>query len=342
MPNAGCQMNRSSARMTFVVRTAPSGLSLQVPGGPQSGQGGFAGAGLPPLLFFVVRTEQGTGAQATFQGIAKRHRLILVPCLARDTLSLVTTKHVPEGTTDKRAILGHASQIWTRGLERRLQLVRRHVDLDSRRILDIGCGVGAFVERLREYSPHVYGTDIDRESVVRGGKALPNLGLALGEHMPFKDGSFDIILLHEVLEHVANDRETLREAARMLAPGGRVVIFVPNRLYPFETHGIFLGKRYVFGNMPFVNYLPDAVRNRLVPHARAYTKKGLRRVYRSAGLKAEVHTFVFPGFDHVMARRRVVGRALRWFLYPLENTGLRNFGLSHFVVLVKDHNARNR
>lgn len=250
----------------------------------------------------------------------------------------MTTKHVPEGTTDKRAILGHASQIWTRGLERRLQLMRRYVELDGKHILDIGCGVGAFVERFREYTPWVVGTDIDRESVLRGVQTLPNLGLALGEHMPFKDASFDVIMLHEVLEHVHNDRETLREAARILAPGGKVVVFVPNRLYPFETHGIFLGKKYVFGNVPFVNYLPDPIRNRLVPHARAYTKKGLSRIYRSAGLRAQLHSFVFPGFDHIQARRKLVGRALRWFLYPFENTALRNFGLSHFVVLVKDSN----
>lgn len=245
----------------------------------------------------------------------------------------MTAKHVPAGTTDKRAILGHPSQIWTPGLERRLDLLRRHVDLDDKRILDIGCGVGAFVRRLREFSPNVYGTDIDRDSVVRGTEAVPNLGLALGEHMPFRDGAFDVILLHEVLEHVDDDVETLKEARRLLAPGGKVVIFCPNRLYPFETHGIFLGKKYVFGNIPIVNYLPDPVRNRLVPHARTYSKKRLRRVYRKSGLKADVHSFVFPGFDHVMSSRKIVGKALKWALYPFENTGLRIFGLSHFVVL---------
>ena len=242
--------------------------------------------------------------------------------------------HVPAGTTDKRAILGHASQIWTPGLQRRLDLLRRYVPLEEKRILDIGCGVGAFVRRLREFSPEVCGTDIDRESVKRGTEeGLPNLALALGEYMPFKDGTFDVILLHEVLEHVANDVETLREARRLLATGGKIVVFCPNRLYPFETHGIFLGKKYVFGNMPLVNYLPDPVRNRLVPHARTYSARRLRNVYHKAGLKAEVHAYVFPGFDHVMSRRKLVGRALRWGLYPFENTRLRIFGLSHFVVL---------
>ncbi len=249
--------------------------------------------------------------------------------------ALLTRPNV-SGAPDKRATLGHPSQVWTRGLERRLEIVRRHVALEDKRILDVGCGVGAFVRRLREFSSHVVGFDVDAERVKEGGEQVPNLALAVGEHLPYADATFDVVLMHEVLEHVTDDQATLRETRRVLAAGGRVVIFCPNRLYPFETHGIFLGKRYIFGNMPLVNYLPDALRNRLVPHARAYTESGLRRKYRRAGLRALVHTYVYPGFDHVMARRKLVGSALRWLLYPLESGPLRIFGLSHFVVLDKE------
>ena len=245
------------------------------------------------------------------------------------------SKRTTIDSPDKRATLGHPSQVWTRGLERRLEIMRRHVDLEGKRILDIGCGVGAFVRRLREFSPSVAGFDVDRERVVEGGEQVPGLALAVGEHLPYADDTFDVVLLHEVLEHVTDDQATLQETQRVLAPGGKAVIFCPNRLYPFETHGIFLGKRYVFGNMPLVNYLPDPVRNRLVPHARAYTKGRLRRIYRRAGLRPLVHTYVFPGFDHVGGSRKALGKALRLTLYPFEHTPLRIFGLSHFVVLEK-------
>lgn len=236
---------------------------------------------------------------------------------------------------DKRASLGHPSQIWTPGLERRLEMLRREVPLDGKRILDVGCGVGEFVRRMREFSEQVCGVDIDGERVRRGAEQVPNLALSVGEQLPFADDTFDVVLLHEVIEHVTDDLATLREVRRVLRPDGRAVIFCPNRLYPFETHGVFLGKRYVFGNMPLVNWLPDAVRQRLVPHARAYTHADLQRLYRRAGLRERLHTYVFPGFDHLAGRRPALGRALRAVLQPLEGTPLRIFGLSHFVVLEK-------
>ena len=142
-----------------------------------------------------------------------------------------------------------------------------------------------------------------------------------------------MVLLNEVIEHVKDDVATLREACRVLRPGVHVVIYAPNRLYPFETHGVYLGKRYVFGNIPFVNYLPDLLRGRLVPHARAYTTRGLRRIV--AGLDADVivHTQVYPGFDNVVARSGALGGLLKAVFHRLENTFMRAFGLSHFMVL---------
>ena len=98
--------------------------------------------------------------------------------------------------------------------------------------------------------------------------------LSASETLPFRDAAFDVVVLNEVIEHVRDDAATLAEALRVIRPGGHIVIYAPNRLYPFETHGIYLGKKFVFGNIPFINWLPDPLRNKLVPHARAYTKAG--------------------------------------------------------------------
>ena len=94
---------------------------------------------------------------------------------------------------------------------------------------------------------------------------------------------------------------------RAIAPGGHIIVYAPNRLFPFETHGIYIGDRFIFGNIPFVNWLPTAVRNRLVPHARAYTKSGIRRTYTRLGANVRAETYVYPGFDNIIARRKRLG-----------------------------------
>ncbi len=234
-------------------------------------------------------------------------------------------------TTTEQVALGNPSFVWRAGQDRRLNLIRRYVDLKDARVLDIGCGIGTYVKRLDEVAGDAYGVDIDPARVRKGERGT--LSVAVSERLPFASASFDMVLLNEVIEHVKDDAETLREACRVVRPGGHVIIYAPNRLYPFETHGVYLGKRYVFGNIPFVNYLPDPLRRRLVPHARAYTARGLRRIV--AGLDADVivHTQVYPGFDNIVARSGALGGLLKAVFYRLENTFMRAFGLSHFMVL---------
>jgi SAM-dependent methyltransferase len=231
--------------------------------------------------------------------------------------------------------LGNPSFVWRFGQDRRLNLIRQYVPLEGARILDIGCGLGVYVRKFRELSDRVCGIDVDVKRLREGAKTTPGLMLAASESLPFRDGAFDVVVLNEVIEHVRDDAATLAEAMRVIGPNGHIVIYAPNRLYPFETHGVYLGDRFIFGNIPLVNWLPDPLRNRLVPHARAYTKSGIRRTY--GGLHATVcaETYVYPGFDNIIARHRRLGRILRSALYRAEHTPLRTFGLSHFVVLRK-------
>jgi len=236
---------------------------------------------------------------------------------------------------DRAAALGRPSYVWRSGQERRLVLVRRRVSLEGARVLDVGCGIGAYVRRIQELSPRVCGVDIDEQRVRRGSSSVPNLMLAVGERLPFLDNSFDVILLNEVIEHVSDDAATVREACRVAKVGGNVVIFAPNRLYPFETHGVYIGKRYVFGNIPLVHYLPGPLRRRLAPHVRAYRAGDLKRLTNGLNVSWTQHSVIYPGFDNVAARSKLLAGALRSILYGLEKTRLQALGLSHFLVLEK-------
>lgn len=228
--------------------------------------------------------------------------------------------------------LGHPSYSWRAGQERRLNMVRRYTDLEGKRILDIGCGVGTYVRRFLDFTPEAYGVDID---IPRLRSGVPNLLAADSENQPFQTASFDLVVLNEVIEHVQDARETLRESLRILRPGGLLVIFAPNRGYPFETHGIYWRGKYRFGNYPGVNYLPRVLRDRLVPHAGVYTRSEIRDLFQGLDCRLVEHTCVFPGFDNIFNRTRELGTLMRNVFYRLEQTPLNRIGLSHLVVLQK-------
>lgn len=236
----------------------------------------------------------------------------------------------------ERAItLGHPSYVWRFGQKRRLDLIRKYAPLEGKRVLDVGCGVGMYLRAIQAIGGRVYGLDIDADRVVRARELLPNVVVAPAEQLPFLQGSFDVVLLHEVIEHVKDDRSTIRDAFRVLSPNGRMAIFAPNRLYPLETHGVFWRGRYHFGNIPLINWLPDSLRVRLAPHVRVYTAKGLMQLLAGLSSRVVAHTQIFPGYDKIAARCPALGQILRGMTYVLEKTPMRCFGLSHFLVIEK-------
>lgn len=240
---------------------------------------------------------------------------------------------IPE---EKAAWRGVPSLVWGPGQERRLELMRSFARLDAARILVDGCGIGLYVEALQAFASEVHGLDIEedylREAQARG---LRLLVVAAAEALPYPDDTFDVVLSHEVIEHVADDRRAVAEMVRVLRPGGRILLFCPNRWFPFETHGHYWRGRYHFGNTPLINYLPDPLRNRLAPHVRAYSGRALRRLFVGLPIRIIHHTRIFPAFDRIARRHLRWGRMLRRLADLLERTPLNRLGLSHFMVVEK-------
>ncbi len=231
---------------------------------------------------------------------------------------------------------GVPSLVWRAGQNRRLAMIIAAAPLSpASRVLVDGCGVGMYVKALRQFTPHVVGLDIEPDRVADSAAHSPLVNVGAGETLPYPAGAFDLVLSHEVIEHVQDDAHALAEMVRVLKPGGRAVIFCPNRLYPFETHGHYWRGTYHFGNTPLVNYLPDSLRNRLAPHVRAYTTGNLTALIAGLPVKVVQHTQIYPGYDNIVARRPQLGRVLRRLTYTLESTPLRVFGLSHLLVLEK-------
>jgi SAM-dependent methyltransferase len=240
--------------------------------------------------------------------------------------------------SDKAALRGEPSYIWRAGQARRLALIRAALpDLAEPRILDNGCGLGVYVARLQESMPQVFGLEYESERAAEAARRVSAAVIvcAAGERLPFPDQAFSAVLSNEVIEHVQDDCAALAEMARVLRPGGRALIFCPNRWYPVETHGIYWRGRYRFGNIPLVNYLPDSLRNRLAPHVRAYTRRGLLKLLGGLPLRVVAHTRIFGGYDNLVARFGAAGRLIRAALQALERTPLNVLGLSHWLIVEK-------
>jgi SAM-dependent methyltransferase len=120
---------------------------------------------------------------------------------------------------------------------RRARVLLEYLELDDGMdVLDCGCGMGFYLMVMGQLrSLHLTGVDTDVERLEFAERYGIRANLVDGDAtaLPFADSSFDRVLMSEVLEHVPDDAAALREAQRVLRPGGILAISVPHARYPF-------------------------------------------------------------------------------------------------------------
>ncbi|HEC35768.1 MAG TPA: class I SAM-dependent methyltransferase [Anaerolineae bacterium] len=98
------------------------------------------------------------------------------------------------------------------------------------RLLDVGCGTGNFLAQMRKRGGwEVYGLDINWEAIEYAQRRF-HLRVCSGvlEEAQYPSAFFDVVTLWNVLEHLHNPRQTLREVRRILHPDGILALSVPN------------------------------------------------------------------------------------------------------------------
>lgn len=97
------------------------------------------------------------------------------------------------------------------------------------KMLDIGCGSGPFIYKMREKGWDVYGVEVNVDGAIAGQK-IAGLNIFPGSliEAKFEDDSFDYIRSNHSFEHIYNPNETLAEIRRVLKPSGKLMIGVPN------------------------------------------------------------------------------------------------------------------
>jgi ubiquinone/menaquinone biosynthesis C-methylase UbiE len=212
----------------------------------------------------------------------------------------------------------------------RLGLIRGHW-------LDCGCAEGDYtVALVRRGASSAVGTDIAPARIEAARERWADVpavsfAVAAAGEMPFADASFDAILLNEVLEHVEDERRTLRELHRLLVPGGHLVVFSPNRWFPFEGHGLLGPVRMGFP-VPLVPWLPQRLFARWL-QARNYWPYELRRLVKQAGFEIDVADFALPLLEQYEWLPPPLLRLYKRNFELLDRHRLiRRFGVSTFLV----------
>lgn len=124
--------------------------------------------------------------------------------------------------------------------EGRRQILRQSIKNEpGLKILDIGCGTGETLSFLKEYldKPKLYGIDNSQVAIdfakKRGHKNIRKVNAL---KLPYKNNTFDYILLLDVIEHIENDLELLQETKRVLKKGGKIIITAPALQFIWSDH----------------------------------------------------------------------------------------------------------
>ena len=178
-------------------------------------------------------------------------------------------------------------------LKRRLRLIRPLLPTPCGHLVDFGCGNGAQSLLLAEYCARVTGVDINPDflaafarGIAAGGLGERIAGVPLaGGQIPLADATADVVTSFTVLEHVPDEQAALAEMYRVLKPGGRLIISVPNRWWIFETHGCDL-PLLPWNRVPLVSWWPKVWHDRWA-RARIYRLREIKELVGGAGFHIE-------------------------------------------------------
>jgi 2-polyprenyl-3-methyl-5-hydroxy-6-metoxy-1,4-benzoquinol methylase len=169
-------------------------------------------------------------------------------------------------------------------------------------VLDVGCNTG-YVGRAAQESLRVVFDGIERHEEAAAQaretyRTVHGVDLAEGPPWPGVSGSYDVVLALDVLEHLAEPVAALRALAALLAPGGRLVVSVPNVAHWSVRLALLTGR---------FDYTETGILDRT--HLRFFTREALVEACAEAGLEVSEIAFTtnaFPlrkVFSHAMRRK---------------------------------------
>jgi SAM-dependent methyltransferase len=157
---------------------------------------------------------------------------------------------------------------WFRGRRAVLEALLARAGVGPRpRLLDAGCGTGGNLVAFGSLGPAVGVDPSPRAVAACRARGLTNVQQSSLESLPFQDAAFDLVLMTDVLEHIADDTAALRELHRVAAPGATLILTVPAYQWLWSPHDVEMH------------------------HQRRYTRPGLLRRLRASAWDPRLATY---------------------------------------------------
>jgi len=185
------------------------------------------------------------------------------------------------------------------------------------RFLEVGCGTGFVLAELSRMGFAVTGLDMHKEGLAYARKRVPSAAFFTGKLDQYKPKNlFDAVGMFDVLEHIPNDTQAIRECSRLIGKNGMLYITVPARPELWSVYDDISG------------------------HKRRYTRESLIRVLTSVGLR--IHSISYFGFSqyipHLIMKRFILSGTSKDIMPVLKKVvwqppGLLNWLLEQSFIL---------
>lgn len=251
---------------------------------------------------------------------------------------MIKLKHLEPGRPARRGqlILERRFRITTEHLGKAASLSSRTSSQDLFDILDIGCGNGAQTVYFKDLANILIGIDIThpRETEEPVSQAELKFTQGRADKLPFMDEAFSLVTSFEVLEHVDNDVNAVKEIARVLRPKGKFFCSLPNKWWIFESHGATIpGLNWLpWNRIPLVGWLPSPIHSRIAK-ARIYTLKGACSIITRGGLTPIRWGYITAPLDVLPAG--IIQNTLRRTIFKNDTCKLPFLAVNLFVESIK-------
>jgi len=214
------------------------------------------------------------------------------------------------------------------------------IALSGANVLDVGCGEGGGLCAMHDAGADCAGFDIDKPRVdaatlLKGERKIPlTTGNLYEATLPFHDRQFDIVILHDVFEHLDRKDEVLQKLFGYMKPDGRLLITFPPYYSAYGAHQQLL--RAPFMKIPFFHLIPFSL-SLILPRVKGEEPYFVEEVQKLGRLKMGMRKFeriiARGGMDIVGKQAYVIGpNHIRFGLKPIPAGPIANVPVISEIV----------